>query len=134
MKCFILIFAMITLCSVSSCNKDKMPTSTSIIGKWRWVKSVGGIAGSTVTPQSTGYNLSEEFKADSTFKRFKNDSLITQGKFSIVRNYKYTSTETIDVLKTGGLDDLAFVIRNDSLFVSDIFISDGFNTVYVRVK
>jgi hypothetical protein len=134
MKCFILIFAMITLCSVSSCNKDKMPTSTSIIGKWRWVKSVGGIAGSTVTPQSTGYNLSEEFKADSTFKRFKNDSLITQGKFSIVRNYKYTSTETIDVLKTGGLDDLAFVIRNDSLFVSDIFISDGFNTAYVRVK
>ncbi|MGF7042220.1 hypothetical protein [Mucilaginibacter lappiensis] len=134
MKCFTLIFAMITLCSVSSCNKDKMPTSTSIIGKWRWVKSVGGIAGSTVTPQSTGYNLSEEFKADSTFKRFKNDSLIAQGKFSIVRNYKYASTETIDVLKTGGPDDLAFVIRNDSLFVSDIFISDGFNTAYVRVK
>lgn len=111
-----------------------MPTSTSIIGKWRWVKSVGGIAGMTITPQSTGYNLSEEFKADSTFKRFKNDSLIAQGKFSIVRNYKYTSTETIDVLKTGGPDDQAFVIRNDSLFVSDIFISDGFNTTYVRVK
>jgi hypothetical protein len=125
---------MASLCGMSSCKKDKSPASTSIIGKWRWVKSIGGIAGSTVTPKSTGYNLSEEFKADSTYKFFKNDSLIAQGKFSIVRNYKYSSTETVDLLKMGFSSDDAFTIRNDTLFTNNILISDGFNTIYVRVK
>jgi hypothetical protein len=134
MKYFILIFTAVIFCSVGSCNKDKLPASTSIVGKWRWVKSVGGIAGSTVTPQSAGYNLSEEFKADSTFKRFKNDSLIAQGKFSIVRNYKYSSSENIDVLKTGTPINEAFIIRNDTLFLNDVFISDGFSNTYVRIK
>ena len=134
MKYFILLMTVCTLCSVSSCNKEKMPTSDSIVGEWRWVKSVGGIAGVTITPQSAGYNQRREFNADSTFKSFKNDSLTIQGKFSIVRNYKYSESETVDVLKWGTAVDDSFVIRNDTLFINNIFISDGFGSTYVRIK
>lgn len=56
------------------------------------------------------------------------------GKFSINRNYKYSATETIDLLKINDLQADAFIIRNDTLFLNDVFISDGFNSVYVRVK
>jgi hypothetical protein len=134
MKYFILIFTIVIFCSVGSCNKDKLPASTSIVGKWRWVKSIGGFAGMTLTPQSAGYNQRKEFNADSTFKAFKNDSLTTEGKFSIVRNYKYSSSENIDVLKTGTPINEAFIIRNDTLFLNDVFISDGFSNTYVRIK
>jgi len=136
MKYFTLVIAALVLCSVSSCNKDGLPgpASTSIVGSWRWVKSVGGIAGMTITPQSAGYNLTQVYGSDSTFKMFKKDSVMLSGKFSITRNYKYSATETIDLLKINDQQADAFIIRNDTLFMNDIFISDGFNSIYVRVK
>ena len=99
MKYFMLIFTVVIFCSVGSCNKEELPASTSIVGKWRWIKSVGGFAGMTLTPQGTGYNQRKEFNADRTFRAFKNDSLTTEGKFSNVRNYKYSSSENIDNAK-----------------------------------
>lgn len=136
MKYLALVIAALVLCSVSSCNKDGLPgpASTSIFGSWRWVKSVGGIAGMTITPQSAGYNLTQVYGNDSTFKMFKKDSVMLSGKFLITRNYKYSATETIDLLKINDLQAHAFIIRNDTLFLNDVFISDGFNSVYVRVK
>lgn len=134
MKYVVLIFTVITLCSFNSCNKKGEPGPTSIVGKWRWVKSVGGFAGQTITPQTAKYNLHEEFNADSTFKAFKNDSITAQGKFSIVKNYKLSSSTTVDVLKMNKPYNQAFIIRNDTLFINDVFISDGFGTTYVRIK
>ena len=113
-----------TLCSASSCNKDKLPASTSIVGQWRWVKSVGGIGGFTTTPQSAGFTQRYQFNDDSTFRFFRKDTVAMQGKFSIVRNYKYGNS-TIDILKTGNSFDQSLLIRNDTLFLYDISISDG---------
>ncbi|WPU95338.1 hypothetical protein SNE25_07345 [Mucilaginibacter sabulilitoris] len=134
MKYFVLLITVCALCSVSSCNKEKLPHSDSIVGEWRWVKSVGGIGGFTLTPKTEGFTQKWVFNADSTFKSFKNDSLTIQGKFSIVRNYKYSESETVDVLKWGNSIDDSFVIRNDTLFTNNIFISDGFGSTYVRIK
>jgi hypothetical protein len=136
MKHFILLFAALVLLSISSCNKEGLsrPTSTLITGSWRWVKSVGGIGGVTLTPQSTGYAFTQIYAADSTFKMYKKDTLILSGKFSITQNYKYSATETFDLLKINDLNPTAFTIRNDTLYQNDVFISDGFSTVYVRIK
>jgi len=136
MKYFILLFAALVFCSVSSCNKDGLPgpTSTQITGSWRWVKSVGGIGGVTLTPQSSGYSFTQVYGADSTFKMYKKNSLTLSGKFSITRNYKYSATETFDLLKINNQNPTAFIIRNDTLYQNDVFISDGFSTVYVRIK
>jgi phosphoglycerol transferase MdoB-like AlkP superfamily enzyme len=97
---------------------------------------LAGGAGMTATPASDGYNLTQVYDANSTFKLYKNDSLELQSKYSIIRNFKY-QTQTIDLLRIG--DDESnktdFTIRNDTLYASNmLFISDGFSSVYVRVK
>lgn len=134
MKYFSVVIALIIFSSVSSCNKGGLPQPDSIIGKWRWVKSVGGIAGLTITPQTSGYTLTHEFKADSTIKILKNDSLITDTRFSITRNYKYGDNQNINVLKIADSHQMEFHIKNDTLFTNDIFISDGFGSAFVKVK
>jgi hypothetical protein len=126
------LFALNVFCAVS-CKKESTIHPAGINGKWRWVKSVGGIAGSTLTPQSTGNNFRDEFYADSTFKRFENDSLISQGRFSIIKNFNYTPSYKIDVLKIGSSNS-GIIIRNDTLYMTDLFISDGFDNTYVRMK
>ncbi|WP_184545280.1 hypothetical protein [Mucilaginibacter sp. FT3.2] len=136
MKYVTLLFTALALCSVSSCNKSSSPgpASTSITGSWRWVKPVGGIGGFTLTPQNTGYAFTQVYGADSSFKMYKKDSLQVSGKFSITKNYKYSNTETLNLLKINDQNPTSFMIRNDTLYQNDIFISDGFNTVYVRVR
>jgi hypothetical protein len=135
MKYFSLLLVVMVYCSVSSCNKEKLPPSDSIVGEWRWVKSVGGIGGFTLTPKTEGFTQKWVFNADSTCKFYHKDTVAINGKFSIKRNYKTSAGETFDLMNTTGSgSDQAFVIRNDLLFFSDIFISDGFGSTYVRIK
>ncbi|MEN0055014.1 MAG: hypothetical protein AAGC65_15175 [Mucilaginibacter sp.] len=135
MKYLSLLLVLIIYCSASSCNKGKLPPSDSIVGQWRWVKSVGGIGGFTLTPKTEGFEQKWMFNADSTFKFYRKDTVALNGRFSITRNYKTSAGESFDVIKIpGSWSDQAYVIRNDSLFFLDIFISDGFNSTYVRIK
>jgi len=133
MRAFIVaLFALIVFGAIS-CKKGLVSPSVEITGKWRWVKSVGGIGGFTLTPQSTGNNFRDEFYADSSYKRFENDSLIIQGKFSIIRNFNYTASDKIDVLKIGDFKRSIF-IHNDTLYLNDLYIADGYGDTYVRIK
>lgn len=140
MKNFLRTVSAILFCSITACNKGNLPGpgSTSIIGKWRWVKSVGGIGDFTITPQSSGYTARYELNADSSFKWFKNDALMIDGNFRTIKDYKYSPTQTADVLLISGpaLDTrpVSYLIRHDTLFLNDIYIADGYNDVYVRMK
>jgi hypothetical protein len=137
MRYFTLIFIALVFCSASSCNKNDDPgPSSSLVGKWRWVKSVGGIAGTTLTPQTEGFTQTQVYGADSTYKMYRNNAIELENTFTVVKNYKQ-GDQTVDVLKINNNDvnRSAFVIRNDTLYTTDyLFISDGFSTVYVRVK
>jgi hypothetical protein len=137
MKRIALILITALVCSFGACtkNNDPGPGNPNIAGKWRWVKSIGGIGGMTLTPKSTGYNYRFEFGTDSIFKDFRNDTLLVQSNYHITKNYKYTPTQTIDLLKIdNSWSPLAYTIRHDTLYFDDLFISDGFNSVYVRIK
>ncbi|HEY9196479.1 MAG TPA: hypothetical protein VIM77_09440 [Mucilaginibacter sp.] len=135
MKYFTLIIMAVSLCGTGACNKNGLtdPSSSEIAGRWRWVKSVGGIGGFTLTPASEGFNQTQVFNADSTFKMYRNDSLTAQKQYSVTRNYKYNG-QVYDLLKIGDFTGSAFIIRNDTLYTQDIFIADGFDNVYVRIK
>jgi len=133
MKTLIYTAIILVVFSAGACKKSNPRPSDSLIGKWRWVKSVGGIGGVTLTPQSTGKNFRDEFYADSTYKRFENDSLLIQTNFSLVKGYQYTPTQKIDKLKIGNWNS-SIVIRNDTLYIDDLFISDGFVDTYVRMR
>lgn len=137
MKRITLILISALSCAIGACtkNNDPGPGNPNIVGSWRWVKSVGGIGGTTVTPESSGYIYRFEFGADSVFKDYRNGKLLKQAKYHINKNYKYTPTQTVDLLKIdSNLSPVAYVVRHDSLFFDDIFIADGFSSVYVRVK
>lgn len=140
MKRIILIFIAALGCSITACDKnnDPGPGNPSIVGKWRWVKSVGGIGGFTSTPKSVGYNLQNDFYADSTFKRFKNDSLLVSANFRTTKNYKLSTTETVDLLSINGptVDSTptGYLVRHDTLYLNNLYIADGENSVYVRIK
>jgi len=133
MRTFTLVFVLFAAIGISSCKKERQTPSSSIVGQWRWVKSVGGIAGLTLTPQSTGNNFRDEYYADSTYKRYENNALVAQGDFSIVKGYRFTPSEIIDVLKFGPANK-SMLIRNDTLYMGDLFINDGFGDTYVRIK
>jgi hypothetical protein len=138
MKRIVLIFIAALVCSISACTKndDSGPGNPSIVGKWRWVKSVGGIGGTTVTPKTDGYTYRFEFGADSVFKDYQNDKLLLQSNYHTTKNYKYdSSSPVVDLLKIeSNSTPLAYVVRHDSLYFDDIFIADGFSSVYVRIK
>ncbi|AYL93921.1 hypothetical protein HYN43_000810 [Mucilaginibacter celer] len=127
------------ICSITACDKNNPgPGNPSIVGKWRWVKSVGGIGGFTSTPKSVGYNLQDEFYADSTYKRLKNDTVLFSASFHTTKNYKLSATETVNLLSIYGpaIDGfpVAYVVRHDSLYLNNFYIADGENSVYVRIK
>jgi hypothetical protein len=52
-----------------------------ISGTWRWVRSTGGIGGTTITP-TPGVITKDVYAIHGTFSRFRNDTLIVSARFS----------------------------------------------------
>ena len=50
----ILFLTLAVLIYTNCANDDSREIRTTIIGEWRWVKSTGGLARITYTPESTG--------------------------------------------------------------------------------
>jgi len=104
----------------------------NIIGRWRWVQSIGGIAGITVTPESFGRTEMLEFDDNNQLMQYVN------GNLSIVNNYRlgadvtYFRNDTIPVIY---LDDVLYFgytfEDNNSLILSENVL-DGFAKYYER--
>jgi hypothetical protein len=119
-----------------SCTADKNAIKTSgqgLIGKWNLVQQSGGFTGGVHTPTTP---TAIEFTADSVYKFYQNNQIISQSKFhtSVVtrpatneRVYVVTVAD-ISVGKSYNAD-----IR-DTLLMFDYQISDGYTYKYARVK
>ena len=127
-----LLLIALCLLGFAFCKKSTLAPSSSIIGKWNWVQTQGGIAGATYSPAKSGYQMTVQYFADSTYKRYKNDVLVDENKFSIIKEQPVYSSYRGETIKMGNLTRTQ-LIRNDTLFQSDLNISDGFSDVYVRM-
>ncbi len=132
MRFYYILLMTLFSANFSSCKKSTFTPSSSIIGKWSWVQTQGGIAGTTYTPSRSGYQMTVQYFADSTYKRYKSNALVDENKFSILKNQPLYSSYKGDILKVGGFSR-SLLIRNDTLYLNDVFISDGFSDVYVRI-
>ena len=132
MRLYIILLISLLSVSFSSCNKSTFTPSSSIIGKWSWVQTQGGIAGATYSPSRSGYQMTVEYFADSTYKRYKNNALVDENKFTIIKEQPVYSSYRGETIKMGNLTRTQ-LIRNDTLFQSDLNISDGYSDVYVRM-
>lgn len=91
----ILFLTLIVLLTINCSNDDSREVRTTIIGQWNWVKSTGGLAGSTYTPESTGENRKLIISSDS-IKYFTNGDLLSKVKYTIeLRDINGESRELI---------------------------------------
>jgi hypothetical protein len=120
-----------------SCHKTKEydPTSPqNLIGDWMWIKSTGGIAGMTYTPESTGETRKISFSANWIFKTYIDGVLTFEEPFK-------TDSRSLD--NSGIVYQVILLNENpfqsyrfsspDSLILND-FMADGFTGFYKRVK
>lgn len=112
--------------------------SEQLHGSWQWVKTSGGFTGTggpNNTPETAGYTLITIFKPEGIAQFFRNDKLINQSKYSIIKDTSYS--QVINLLHLTGnenyLDQRIDFRGNDSLILSDNVI-DGFYVFYVRIK
>jgi hypothetical protein len=121
---------MLFIIPLMSCTTDKIIVeNSSIIEKWNWIESTGGIAGITQTPQSTGKTIQLEITKTKVIKYIN-------GKFDSELNYTIKSGTSI----FGGIRNLivyendfrqSFEVTNNHLLLNDECY-DCFENKYIR--
>lgn len=122
------IFSMIFI--LVSCGKESDDNqSKTLIGKWNWIQSNGGIAGQTYTPQSTGNIITIEFDDNSTFRQYRN------GILNIETTYKLMNIEGYNELfiyyGSGYPASIITSLENNTLTLCD-YMDDGYIHAYKR--
>ena len=121
---------------------------SDLLGAWSWLMSEGGLGGQSSTPESTGYDQTMVFGADSVFDWFRNDSLFLHATYFVLRDSSLSSRELVylrDIVASPPLDFLCsrageacpvwwiqFVSR-DTLILHDTCL-DCFNHWYLRTS
>ena len=83
MKKILLFLILIAILGINcSRDNDEEEINSAIIGEWNWIKSTGGFAGGTYTPESTGENRMLIISSDS-IKYFTNGDLLSKIKYTI---------------------------------------------------
>ncbi len=140
-------------CAACGTQNPTGPEPSDLQDAWSWLMSEGGLAGQSHTTESTGYNQTIVFGADSVFEWFRNDSLLARAKYFVGRDSSLSSGEVLyfmDIVASSlsdwigplllcGLTDepcavssIEFVSR-DTLILHDTCL-DCFNHWYVRTS
>jgi hypothetical protein len=122
----------------STCKKAMQvpdPELEKIFGKWSWVRTSGGFAGKTITPVSEGYTARFEFNSDGTYKKYKNETLTEQKKFSFLQATSINNHQPVWVISFDGsaLKMAVSFSGNDTLILNEQAY-DGFSHTYIRMK
>lgn len=116
----------------AACSKHSAPSSAngSIIGQWTLIKSVGGIAGSTIyPPKDSVYTLS--LNSDSTWQTRINARTTASGTFASIFNPGGPANPLPSLLFTPPHLYYAYTLRNDTLTIDDP-CCDLYIRTYVR--
>ena len=119
---------------IFSCGKIDTPNAEAekLFGKWRFVSSSGGFAGTGNTSYSS--NDVYEYKENGTFSHYQGNQLIDQSSFSLQLGPSIFSQTDQLLIHFGGLSpqlSQSFVIEQDTLFLSEE-VYDGFQYVFVK--
>lgn len=134
MKSYLLFFVLMILTSCSSENPQSS-AQKSLEGKWNWVQSSGGIAGTTTTPASTNQVIYLEFSGNS-FKKYINGTFSVDNTFEIKIDKSIFGGEKPMLVSTSPIkyfSPMSFEIKDDKLYLNEECY-DCFGSVYVRAK
>ncbi len=130
-KLFLLVLVVVLL--GASCD-DHTPVPNSIIGKWNWISSTGGIAGSTYTPQNTGESIRLEFSSDSMYSQYLNDSLLYRCAFSIIQSESIYNNELTQMIECTGFLRRSFSFDLEGNLLLSDEAADGYIRQYERIE
>ena len=112
---------------------------------WRWLYSIGQYV---ISPGNHGYNLRMQFKSDSLFSFFRNDTLVETAQYNIsadtdaypfysyqisFQNILLTQYTINNVLGYGYLSDAWIALQGDTLILQKKG-ADGFVDSYILIQ
>jgi hypothetical protein len=126
------VFIILTSCSSEDLNASKRK---SLEGKWNWVQSSGGFAGTTNTPESTNQVIYIEFSGNS-FKKYINGTMSADYTF-VIKTQKSIFGGEKPMIVNDNPDKyfvaMSFEIQGDRLYLNEECY-DCFGSKYERVK
>lgn len=129
MKNLFILLSFFGLFSFCSKNVDSQ-TLDNLIGKWEWVKSSGGIAGVTKTPENTSSEIMVEFTTEK-FIKFMNGDTIQEisYKIEIGKSIRKTEDTNLIIYEDGRIQ--SYEINGSTLLLFDECY-DCFQNEYIR--
>ena len=130
--CFSLLFLGIIF--VTCKNEQSVPLQTGLIGKWNLIRSCGGLIVDCYTPKSLNKKIVIEYAADSIFRRYINDTLKAESKFTIIKSKSiYGSDSASIIIYDYSPIRQSFSISHDTLFLNDECY-DCYGSSYKRIQ
>lgn len=126
------IFALVILFLFSCNNDSEIEKNDSILGKWKWIESSGGISGRTDSPSNTGKNILLEI-SESTIKTYENGLLKTENSYQIQwQNSILGGKREMIIIGTGSNEfKQSFEVKSNVLYLSDECF-DCFQSKYAK--
>jgi hypothetical protein len=117
---------------ILSGSKPKPKIDASLVGKWKYLSSSGGITG-----RGAGWNETStiifEFKKKGTFKKIENKKTTTSDTFSTESTAAGDSGEKNLKIIFKNQPAMVASFTNDTLFLQED-VADGFEYVFVRSR
>ncbi|MBS1904529.1 MAG: hypothetical protein JSS75_12550 [Bacteroidetes bacterium] len=148
---YISIVLVLSILAIGCASSNTTPTEgripTKWEGEWKWIRTYGGIAGMTYTPERVGYTCTLRIDADDAFSSIlRNDSVVCNMPYPIVGATDSTTNLSVRpdtlarvvqlVLPNVVLANTSFEIgvgrSNDTLFTWDRNVADGFESWFVK--
>jgi hypothetical protein len=124
-----IIFLLVIIASCFGCKKDNSYNySPSLIGKWSWFISCGGVVG-CLTPAIEHVTINLVFTADSIYDNYANDTLKMSYRFHVSKLISADGKDTTNIIKFG-LNSESFSITHDTLSMGNAMVSSA----YKRIK
>ncbi len=126
-------FWLLVLVFISLLSCKETTVEPAIVGWWTWKQSVGGIAGTTETPASTGKNKSIEFRADHTVRWYEGSTQVRQSTYTLTKEKSSISGKEVDMLTFADQTiKQSYAINNNTLTLEEECI-DCYNITYDKV-
>jgi hypothetical protein len=111
-------------------NSESIINQKSIIGKWVWTKSSGGISGGTLTPSSSGKSIVIEI-SNLEVKILENGNVSSNNPYSIETKESIFGGQRQMMVYALGKPSQSFSIVGDKLFLNDECY-DCYQSEYVK--
>lgn len=116
------------------CASATEPTvAERLVGTWDWVESTGGIAGTTMTPASTGTTMSLRFRSSGVVELSRNGSVVGTTTYTVEPSGELADGTVHYATGILGFESQTVIFTNaDALTLVDP-CCDGFTYRFVRL-